>query len=120
MTVAVGDVRHEGRLTAAVNDLIVIQGQTSETSLNLAAVTFVRSDRRAEFEGTSGERSASSFRAQLGRHEVDGTPVRLQGQGLDVTGVITASTDDHVLVRDSIGAEWGIPWSEISCAVSPI
>lgn len=110
----------EGRLVAAVNDLLILHTKTIEVALNVTAVRFIRSDIRAAFEGSSGDRSVSSFRAQLGRFEVDATPIRLVGEAFDLTAVIDASTDDHVLVRDAQGVEWALPRNEIAYSASPM
>ncbi len=117
VTVSVVGSHFQGRLTAAVNDLLVVQTKTIEISVSLPQASHVRSDQRGTFEGTSGERSASSFRAQLGRCEIDGTPVRLVGREFDVTGIIDASTDDHALVRDSSGVEWALPRNGVGFAI---
>lgn len=120
VTIAVADHQFEGQITAAVNDLIVVATKTLEVAANLGTIGFVRSDRSAVFEGTSGNRTVSSFRAELGRHEVEGTRVRLIGvQGsFDLTAVIAASTDDHVLAIDRQGLDWALPRTEISGAIS--
>lgn len=120
LTIAVGNSQFEGRLLAAVNDLVVLHTKTTELSINAAAVSFVRSEQRGVFTGTSGERSASSFRAQLGRYEVDATPVRLVGtnRSFDLTALIEASTDDHLLVRDDRGLEWALARTAVAYAIS--
>jgi hypothetical protein len=117
VTIAVAGSQFEGRLVAAVNDLLILQTATVEVVVNASTVGYARSDRRGEFEGTSGERGASSFRAQLGRHEVDGTVVRIVGDTFDVTAVIVASSDDHVLLCDNQGVEWALPRHLISYAI---
>jgi hypothetical protein len=91
-------------------------------AVNTARVQFARSDRRAEFEGTTGDRTVSSFRAELGRHEVEGNRVRLVGSegGFDLTGIIEASTDDHVLMRDGQGLEWVLPRSQLAFAIGEV
>ena len=119
VTVATTSTQFEGRLLAAVNDLVILQTQTVEVAINIAALRFVRNDKPAWFEGSSGERSASSFRAMLGSYEVDARPVRLVGDGFDLTAVIDASTDDHVLVRDEQGVEWALPRHRIDFVMAP-
>lgn len=120
VTVAVADNHFEGRLTATVNDLLVMSTKTIGVSINTTLVDFARSDKREAFEGTTGDRSVSSFRAQLGRYEIDATPVRLIGArgSFDLVGVIAASADDHVLVYDKQGLEWVLPRTAIACATS--
>ena len=122
VTVAVADRQFEGRLLVAVNDLIIVQTKTRRVAINIDLVQYVRSDRRSEFEGTTGDRAISSFRAGLGRHEIEQTPVHLIGRttAIDLVGVIEASTDDHVLVRDQRGVEWALTRSEIACAIGDI
>ena len=119
VTVGVADRQFEGRLVAAVNDLIIVQTKTPQVAVNVDLIQYVRGDRRAEFEGTTGDRNVSSFRAGLGRHEVEQTPLHLIGRtpAIDIIGVIAASTDDHVLVRDAGGIEWALARREIACAI---
>lgn len=119
VTIAVADRQFEGRLVVAVNDLIIMDTKTPQVAINADAVQYVRSDRKAAFEGTTGDRTISSFRAGLGRHEVEQTPVHLIGRtpAIDVVGVIEASTDDHVLLRDLRGIAWALARSEIACAI---
>lgn len=119
VTVAVAEGQFEGQLVAAVNDLIVLHTKTTEFAIAAVAVSFVRSERQGAFPGSTGERSASSFRAQLGRYEVETTPIRLVGVGgsFDLTAVIEASTDDHLLVRDGRGLEWALPRTQVGYAV---
>lgn len=111
VTVAVGETHFEGRLVAVVNDLAILRTKTIEVGINLDAVAFVRSNKQAVSGGTSGERSVSSFGALLGKFEIEGNPLRLVGTGrsFDVTGVINASTDDHVMLHDNLGSEWVLP-----------
>lgn len=122
VTIAVADRQFEGRLLAAVNDLLTVQTTAHSVAVNVPAIQYVRSDRRAVFEGTTGDRSVSSFRAGLGRHEVEQTPVHLIGRtpAVDVVGIIAASTDDHVLLRDARGVEWAVALSEIACAIASV
>lgn len=119
VTVAVADRQFEGRLVAAVNDLIIVQTKTPQVAVNADLIQYVRSDRKAEYEGTTGERTVSSFRAGLGRHEVEQSAVHLVGRtaAIDVVGIIEASTDDHVLLRDRQGVEWALARNEIACAI---
>ena len=119
VTVAVAGTHFEGQLMAAVNDLIILQTKTIGVSVDVAAVSYVRSERPGTFSGNTGERSASSFRAQLGRFEVDAIPVRLVGGTgqFDLIAVIEASTDDHLLVRDKRGLEWALPRSQVGYAI---
>lgn len=118
----IGSAGHqfEGQLLAAVNDLLVVATKTLTVAVNSANVQFARSDRMAAFEGTTGERTVSSFRAELGRYEVEGSRVRVVGSngGFDLTGVIEASTDDHILMRDGQGLEWALPRSQVAFAVT--
>jgi hypothetical protein len=118
VTIATGGHIYEGRLEAAINDLLIVATKTIAVAANLDRVDFVRSDRRAAFAGTTGSRTVSSFRAELGRYEVEGTAVRLIGTTFDLAGVITASTDDHVVVTDAQSTEWAIPRSKILCSVA--
>lgn len=119
VTVAAAGHQFEGHLLAAINDLLVLTTKTLTVSLNITRTQFVRSDKRAGGAGTTGDRTVSSFRAALGRHEVEGGQVRLVGVegGFDLTGVIEASTDDHVLLRDATGLEWALPHGQIAFAV---
>lgn len=117
VTIAAAGHTFKGQLTVVVNDLVVVTTKTIDVAVNIARAGLVRSDKRAVFTGTTGERSVSSFRAQLGRYEVDANPVRLIGEPFDVAGVIEASTDDHVLLRDSLGAEWALPRTKIAGAI---
>ena len=119
VTVAVAGQRFEGRVAAAVNDLIVVTTKTLEVAVNATLVSYARSDRRAEFDGTTGDRSASSFRAELGRYEVEEIPVRLVGldNAFDVEARIVASTDDHLLVSDVQNLEWVLPRSQVAIAI---
>lgn len=119
VTIAVAGWRFEGRLAAAVNDLVVVTTKTLEVAVNAALVDFARSDRHAAFEGTTGARTVSSFRAQLGHYEIEETPVRLIGldNGFDLTARIDASTDDHIVARDRQGLEWILPRTRVACAI---
>lgn len=119
VTVAAAGHRFEGHLTAAVNDLVVVETKTQTIALNTHALHFVRSDRVGSGPGTTGDRTISSFRAYLGKYEVEGTPTRLIGAAgaFDVIGVIEASTEDHVLVRDAQGSQWALPRSLIAIAM---
>jgi hypothetical protein len=119
VTVAVADSQFEGELVAVVNDLVVVRTRTVDVGVNLDVVDFVRSNRRGAHVGTSGERSVSSFRALLGRFEIEQQPVRLVGarKVFDLTGIITASTEDHVLVADNSGTEWALPRSRIAYVI---
>jgi hypothetical protein len=118
VTIVVAGHSFEGKLTATVNDLAVMNTKTIDVAINTTLIGLIRSDKRAGFEGTTGDRAVSSFRAQLGRYEVDATPVRLIGDSFDIIGVIEASTDDHVLIRDSQSVEWALPRTQIACAIS--
>ncbi|MCP4309367.1 MAG: hypothetical protein GY926_22985 [bacterium] len=117
VTIAVTGRSFEGQLTAVVNDLAVMTTKTIDVAINITLAGLIRSDTRAVFAGTTGERSVSSFRAQLGRYEVDASPVRLIGEPFDVVGVIEASTDDHVVLRDAQGVEWALPRTRIAAAI---
>lgn len=119
VTVGIADNQFEGRITTAVNDLLVMTTKTLEVAINVSLVEFARSDRAAVFDGTTGDRTVSSFRAELGRCEIAGSSVRLIGVrgSFDLTAAIEASTDDHVLVRDRQGLEWALPRTAIACAV---
>lgn len=118
MTIGLPTRQFEGQLKAAVNDLVVLSTRTVEIAINLNVVSFVRSNQRAAFAGTSGERAVGSFRAQLGLFEVEETSVRLVGkEAFDVTGFITASTDDHVILQDGGGIEWALHRDHITHAV---
>lgn len=120
VTIGVGAQQFDGRLVAAVGDLLVLRTKDIEVAIRLPAVGFVRCNQRAVFAGTSGERSVGSFRAYLGVAEIDGIPVRLVGQGYDITGIIDASTDDHWLIVDRNGAEWALPRQTAEYCVRPI
>ena len=119
VTIAVADRQFAGRLLAVVNDLIIVETKTPRVAINADVVQYVRSDRKAAFDGTIGDRTISSFRAGLGRHEVEQTAVRLIGRtpAIDVVGVIEASSDDHILLRDPQGFAWALARSEIACAI---
>lgn len=119
VTIAVGSAQFEGELTATVNDLVIMTTKTFAVAINTALISFARSDKSGAFAGTTGDRTVSSFRAQLGRYEIDATPVRLisTNESFDLVAVIEASTDDHVMVRDEQGIEWALPRTEIACAV---
>ena len=119
VTVSAARREFEGRLVAAVNDLAVVATRTFEVAVNLDLVDFVRSDRRSEFAGSTGDRNVGSFRAALGRAEVDQTLIRIVGDAgvFDVTGVIDASTDEHIVMRDQQGHEWLLPRAKAAVAV---
>ena len=93
--------------------------KTTDAAMNLELVDFVRSDRKSEFAGSSGDRTAGSFRAALGRAEVEQKLIRVVGEAgvFDVTGVIDASTDDHIVMRDPQGHEWLLPRTKAAFAV---
>lgn len=120
VTVAIGSSQFEGQLTAVVNDLLVVSTKTLEVAINMFLIGFVRCDQRSVFAGTTGNRSVSSFRAQLGRYEIDAAAVRLVGArgSFDLIGMIEASTDDHVVTRDTQGLEWLLPRTEIAYVIS--
>lgn len=119
VTIAAGGHQFEGHLIAAVNDLLVLATKTLEIAFNTANLQFARSDRSADRSGTAGERTVSSFRAALGRSEVEGGMIRLVGvaKSFDVNGIIEASTDDHVLLRDAQGVKWVLPRGQVAFAV---
>jgi hypothetical protein len=119
VTIATAGHHFEGHLVAVVNDLLVITTKTLSVSISIASMQFARSDKRAVVEGTAGGITVSSFRAALGQYEIDSSLVRLVGVegGFDLTGIIEASTDDHVLMRDNQGLEWALPRSQIAFAV---
>lgn len=119
VTIAIAGTQFEGQLVAVVNDLAVLRTKTIEIAINLRVVDFVRSSQRAAGQGTSGTRSVSSFRALLGRFEIEMTPVRLVGvdKKFDITGVIDASTDDHILAKDGQGVEWALPRHQVAYAI---
>lgn len=120
VTISTADHEFEGRLIVAVNDLAVMTTRTLEVAINIGLIHFARSDRTAAFDGTTGQRTVSSFRAELGRYEVEGLPARIVGDSgsFDLTGVIEASSDDHVLVRDVHRIEWAIARSQIACLLT--
>ncbi len=120
VTISTADHEFEGRLIVTVNDLAVMTTRTLEVAINIGLIHFARSDRSAAFEGTSGQRTVSSFRAELGRYEVEGIPARIVGHrgSFELTGVIEASSDDHVLVRDVHRIEWAIARNEIACLLT--
>lgn len=119
--VTVGAAGHEfeGQLVAAVNDLIVIATKNFEVAVNVTNAEFARRDQSGMYAGTSGDRTVGSFRAALGRSEVDQTPIRLVGRNdaFDITGTIEASTEDHILIRGRRGLEWALPRSQVAFAV---
>lgn len=119
VTVAAAGHQFKGQLIAVVNDLLVIAAGTLEVIVRLDNLQFARSDRRAHFEGTTGDRTVSSFRAALGRSEIDQSTVRLVGvsDAFDVTGIIEASTDDHFLVKTSQGLTWALPRAQTAFAI---
>ncbi|MDJ0925256.1 MAG: hypothetical protein QNJ77_11900 [Acidimicrobiia bacterium] len=119
VSIGVADRQFEGQLVAAVNDLLVLETRTARVAINVSTLRFARSERRGAFTGTTGERGVSSFRADLGRYEIEGKPVRLIGRepGTDLTGVIVAATEDHVLLRNAAGLETVVPRSELACAI---
>jgi hypothetical protein len=121
VTVAVAGTQFEGELIAVVNDLALLRTRTLDIGFNLNAVDFVRSNQRAAFTGTSGERTVSSFRALLGKFEVEELQARLVGRDktFDLTGVIGASTEDHVIVVDGPGNEWALPRNRIAYVIGP-
>ncbi len=120
VTVSVGTNRFEGQLTAVINDLAVVQTKTIVAAINTTALTFARTDKQTAFSGSTGNRDISSFRAFLGKHEIDKTPLRLiaTSGAFDLLGVIDASTDDHLVVHDQHGLEWVLSRIEIGCAIS--
>lgn len=120
VTISAADYEFEGRLVAAVNDVVVVATKTFEVAVNLDLAQFVRSDRKGAFAGATGDRSVSSFRAALGRAEIEQGRLRLVGRNraFDVTGVIDASTEDHVLVRGGQGAEWALPRRQVAFAIA--
>ncbi|MDJ0954848.1 MAG: hypothetical protein QNJ81_14315 [Acidimicrobiia bacterium] len=118
VTVSAAGSQYTGRLSAALNDLLVLETNDRVVAVNTGAVEFARSDGQARFPGTSGERAVASFRAYLGRHEVDGTPVRLVGATFDIVALVEACSDDHVLARDEHGVEWALPQQVIAFAVA--
>ncbi len=119
VTVAAAGHRFEGHLTPAVNDLVVVATKTQNVAANVNALHFARSDRVGTGPGSTGDRAVSSFRAHLGTYEVEGSPARLVGAdgAFDVVGVIEASTEDHVLLRDAQGAKWALPRGLIALAI---
>jgi hypothetical protein len=120
VTIGVGGHEFEGRLVAAVNDLLVMRTKDVEIAAIVTAVNFTRCDRRRVYDGTSGERSVSSFRAYLGAAEIDQRSLRLVGRSFDVTGVIDASTDDHWLLIDRNGVEWALSKQATEYCMRPI
>lgn len=120
VTVGVLNAQFEGRIVTAVNDLIVLHTADVAIGVRTDAAGYVRTVRQAAFTGTVGGRDAASFRAYLGRFEVDSEPVRLVGETFDVEALITASTDDHLLVVDRNGTEWMLPRATLAYALSPI
>lgn len=120
VTISTADHEFEGRLVAAVNDMAVLATKTLEVAVNLDLAHFVRSDRKGAFAGSTGDRSASSFRAALGRAEIEQSRLRLVGRdrAFEVTGVIDASTDDHILVKDGQGVDWALPRRQVAFAIA--
>jgi len=120
VTIGVGTQQFDGQLVVAVNDLLVLRTEDIEVAASTHAVGFVRNNHRAAFDGTSGERGFGSFRAYLGTAEIEQLPLRLVGQGFDVTGVIDASTDDHWLVIDRNRVEWALTRRAIDYCLTTI
>jgi hypothetical protein len=122
VTIGVGDTEYQGRLVAALNDLLVLVTPTMRVAVDAGAVRSVRSDRPAAHEGSSGDRIIGSFQALLGSFEVEGRPVRLldAAGSFDVTGVVTATTADHVDVRDGDGREWVLARRAVTCLLETI
>lgn len=120
VSIGIGDHQFEGRIVAAVNDLVVLHTGEVEIAASVDAIDFVRSNRPATHPGTSGERAVSSFRAYLGAAEIDRSPVHLVGSGFDVEGIIDASTVDHWLVIDQNGVQWALSRHAIGYCVSLI
>ncbi|MEA2002243.1 MAG: hypothetical protein U9N84_10230 [Actinomycetota bacterium] len=120
VTISTAGHEFEGRLVLVINDLAVIATRTLEAAVNIGMIRFVRSDRTAVFEGTTGKRTVSSFRAELGRYEVEALPARFIGdtESFDLKGVIEASSDDHVLVRDVHRTQWAVARSKIACVIT--
>jgi len=120
VTIGVGDAEYQGRLEVAINDLVVLATSTLRVAIDTAAIRFARSDRPNAFEGTSGDRSVASFQAFLGSYEVDRQPVRLRDAAgsFDVTGIIQATTQDHVNLQGPEDKEWILTRRSIACALT--
>jgi len=121
VTIGVGATEYQGSLVAAINDLVILTTPVLRVAIDAGAVHFARSDRPAAHEGSSGERTIGSFQALLGSYEVEGRPVRLRDAGgsFDVTGTVTATTADHVDVRDGDGREWVLARGAVTCVLEP-
>jgi len=119
VTVGLGSHEYQGKLVAAVNDLVIVKTRSVEASINATTIRFARSDQIAQFTGTSGRRETSSFRAQVGRFEMDRQLVKVHADdgSVELTGRVTATTDDHVLVTDSQNRAWAIRWTHVASAV---
>ena len=54
------------------------------------------------------------------RAEIEQSRLRLVGRdrAFEVTGVIDASTDDHILVRDGQGVDWALPRHQVAFAIA--
>ena len=118
VTLSVCGDHFDGRLTAAISDLLVLETADLVVAIRVEATDYVRSNQRSCSEGTSGSQRVQSFRAYLADFEVNAREVRLVGAEFDVLGMIDASTDDHVLVVDRSGGRWALPRHSIGYATS--
>jgi hypothetical protein len=119
VTIGVGDVEYQGRLEAAINDLVVVTTPGLRVAVAAAAIRFVRSDRPGAGEGTTGDRSITSFQALLGSYEVERRPVRVHDAAgsFDVSGIVLATTPDHVNLQSPGGQEWILARGAIACVL---
>ena len=121
VTVATGRTEFVGRARYARGDLLTIDGAAALVEVNLAAIDWMRIDRRATSGGQSSPHEAESFAARLGLLELSGEAVDIVTAGghLRVPCVIAAVARDHVLARAGQGREWAIPMIRVAFVVRP-
>ena len=109
VTVTLGEHSFTGALTVARGDLAILETQDVTLAINVEAIDLVQF--AAGGQGVAGDRTYGSLRAYAGMLEVEGVPVRLLGDHIDVTGRVVVVAEDHVLIEDPRGASHAVAWS---------
>lgn len=114
VSITLGEHEFAGSITAARGDLVMLRTRSLELALNVAAIDLVHL--QPGRDGTTGDRTFGSLRAFAGMLEVEGTPTRILGEGVDVRGRLRVVADDHVMVEGSAG-QWIVAWAAIAAIV---
>ena len=111
ITVATRDAEFTGTGVYARGDLLTLRTASALVEVHVAALDWVRVDRRASAGGRTSPVEAESFAARLGLLELSAETVTIVGRSGSprVAGRISAVAVDHAVVTATDQREWYLP-----------